>query len=298
MDRVYAIIYKDPTDVLFQQILVALFQRWTRPITNVLLVVGNMRNKHSFLATLPVWLICVPWTQAFRSIRTATKVPLESTVSPSLLEIEQTKGMINNADDDESTARSSFGTKSYWDDVYEGRGDFSADRYSWYYDYNTIKRHLPPLAKKQTTKLLIPGVGNDPLVLDLLQEGYALITLQDYSVAALERQRDMLLEVPSRPDTLRLFAGDVRALPDSWTEQYDVILEKGLLDAVYLSGEGNVEQAVQSLTRVLRPGGLFVSVSGVVPPDVRRHLFGDYQWIRDGSDDLQAGCFVFAKDAS
>ena len=69
--------------------------------------------------------------------------------------------------------------------------------------------------------------------------------------------------------------------------------------AVYFSGDGQVEQAGESLSRVLKPGGLLVSVSGVVPPELRRELFAEhYEWIRDGSDDLQAGCFVFSKQAS
>jgi hypothetical protein len=34
-------------------------------------------------------------------------------------------------EEDDSQARSAFGTKAYWDDVYAGRGDFPKDEYSW-----------------------------------------------------------------------------------------------------------------------------------------------------------------------
>jgi SAM-dependent methyltransferase len=97
----------------------------------------------------------------------------------------------------------------------------------------------------------------------------------------------------------------VRKLQEQWTCRFDAILEKGVLDAVYLSGDGNVEQAVENLHRVLKPGGLhrvlnpggiFVSVSGVVPEDLRRSLFRNWTWRRDDSNDLQAGCFVFQKE--
>ena len=92
-----------------------------------------------------------------------------------------------------------------------------------------------------------------------------------------------------------LYQSDVRVLPEEWTGQFDAILEKGLLDAVYLSGGNNAEQAAQSLVRTLRPGGVFISVSGVVPEDQRKELFKDMEWVRDGSKDLKAGCFIFRK---
>ena len=89
------------------------------------------------------------------------------------------------------------------------------------------------------------------------------------------------------------------SLPATWTESFDIVLEKGLLDAVYLSGqEGNLFAAVESLSSTIRQGGIFVSVSGVVPDDLRRRVFREddqWEWLRDGSQDLKAGCFIFRK---
>ena len=42
------------------------------------------------------------------------------------------------AADDDGAARSQFGTKRYWDDMYDGRGDFSSDEYSWYYGWDVV----------------------------------------------------------------------------------------------------------------------------------------------------------------
>ena len=71
------------------------------------------------------------------------------------------------------------------------------------------------------------------------------------------------------------------------------------MDALYLSDEtdGNVRKAAEELRRVLKPGGIFMSVSGVVPADLRREMFSTetYDWIRDGTEDLKAGCFVWRK---
>ena len=199
----------------------------------------------------------------------------------------------------DSEARSAFGTKAYWDDVYAGRGDFPADEYSWYYGYEILAKHMKEHVKRRD-HLLVPGIGNDPILLDLLKAGYKMITAQDYSEHAIERQND-LLEYCHGYDASRvaLHQSDVRQLPASWENRFDAILEKGLLDAVYLSGDGNVERAVDSLSRTLKPGGIFVSVSGVVPDELRSRLFsddcGNWTWLRDGSADLQAGCFIFRK---
>jgi SAM-dependent methyltransferase len=78
----------------------------------------------------------------------------------------------------------------------------------------------------------------------------------------------------------------------SWTNRFRVILEKGTLDAIYLSGDGHLESTVREFERILQPGGILISVSGVVPEDVRRYVFQDWNWLEDGSDDLKAGCFV------
>jgi Methyltransferase domain len=172
-------------------------------------------------------------------------------------------------------ARSVFGTREYWDEMYQGRGDFPSDEYSWYYGWDTLKRHVAPYLHKDD-RLLLPGIGNDPMLLDLVQSNYRSITAQDYSVHALQRQKDLLqhyLSDEALASAVTMVPGDVRHLPAEWDGKYDAVVEKGLLDAVYLSGDGNVELAVASLFRALRSGGIFVSVSGVVPDELRRQLF-------------------------
>ncbi|GKY90358.1 protein-lysine N-methyltransferase efm4 [Mayamaea pseudoterrestris] len=157
----------------------------------------------------------------------------------------------NDDDDDDSlSARSSFGTKQYWDDVYAGRGDFPADEYSWYYDFDVIQKHLPKNIDRSKQHVFVPGIGNDPIILDLMRAGFRNLTAQDYSKHAIERQRD-LLDGDARLDddeySIQISHGNVLQLPVSYSNRFDMILEKGLLDAVYLSGDGRVEQAVSIL---------------------------------------------------
>lgn len=204
---------------------------------------------------------------------------------------------------DEDAARSSFGKKSYWDDVYSGQGDFPADEYSWYFGWETlgqhVRRYLPLMTHTgELTNILVPGIGNDPILIDLVRAGYRRLTAQDYSKAAVDRQNDLLWYEPkSLTEDIDVLVGNVKSLPSEWTDKFDGVIEKGLLDAVYLSGDGQVEKAVEELQRVIKPGGILISVSGVVPHELRVQMFSDDQWIwlRDGSEDLKAGCFVLQK---
>lgn len=70
----------------------------------------------------------------------------------------------------DSEARSQFGTKDYWDELYQGRGDFPADEYSWYFGWEGygkfVKEHI-----RKDSRILIPGIGNDIALLDLLKVG-------------------------------------------------------------------------------------------------------------------------------
>lgn len=232
--------------------------------------------------------------------------------------------------EEQQEPRSVFGTKEYWDEMYDGRGDFPADEYTWYYGYEVIGKvlrqyHHDSSTKTQTSRLLVPGIGNDPLLVDLYQGNNFKITAQDYSHHAIERQREILeyagIDVDlldddkcenytqdgSRDNTdcesnsIQLCVGDVRHLPKEWSHRFDLILEKGLLDAVYLSGDGNFERAVESFHRVLKPGGKLLSFSGVVPHELRQSVFGGsssdpkggWECLQDGSNDLKAGTFVY-----
>lgn len=194
--------------------------------------------------------------------------------------------------DDDVGARSAFGTRQYWDEVYSGMGDFPKEEYSWYYGYSVIKPFLVDTVSRDST-ILCPGIGNDPILLDLYGSGYRNVVAFDYSGYAIDRQKDLLAFQPNAK--FELYEMDARTLKTSWTNKFDAVLEKGALDAIFLSGEGNIEAAVQELDRVLKPGGMLISVSGVVPDELRRSLFQCYEWVRDGTDDLQAGCFVFRK---
>ncbi len=196
------------------------------------------------------------------------------------------------------------GTKTYWDEMYSGMGDFSSEEYTWYFGWGELKSYFmeyaPPPAKKRNNhepKILVPGIGNDSILLDLYNYGYRDITAFDYSQSAIDRQLDLLSYSSKALQDVQLKVLDARKLDIDWDSKFDMIFEKGALDAIYLSGDGYVELAAEELKRVIKVGGIFISVSGVVDEALRRSLFAtdDWEWLRDGSDDLKAGCFIWRK---
>jgi len=222
-----------------------------------------------------------------------------------------------NESDDDASAKSEFGTKSYWDMMYEGMGDFRSDEYSWYYGYEVIKPLLEEYVllnnnngEEETTtidvvksqlSILLPGCGNDPLILDLCNAGYHSLTAFDYSAGAIDRQNELLeyLPIGSDMDNVNLSVQDARSLPKEWEQSYDVIIEKGALDAIYLSDADGKSfiQSVQEFERVIKPDGICISCSGVVSEELRREGFAkdEWDWLRDGSDDLKAGSFILRR---
>jgi SAM-dependent methyltransferase len=198
--------------------------------------------------------------------------------------------------DDDDDAQSAFGTKQYWDELYQGRGDFPADEYRWYYGWERYGHYVRQYVPDRDSVIMVPGIGNDPVLLDLFQNRYTQLTATDYSEHAIERQRDLLsYQRQFNLENVELLQMDARRMPRDWECRFDAILEKGALDAIYLSGDGNFELAVKEFERTLKPGGILISVSGVVPADLRRAIFKDWTWYRDGSDELQAGCFILAR---
>ena len=269
-------------------------------ICDVVLGVPTNPNFGSLNLASAVQLVAYDWRQALGGFpsRVRTTNAARGRASTRLYATARDDVVSVDSMHDDAEARSQFGTKAYWDDMYRGLGDFDEEAYEWYFGWPDIKPYFQEHVHT-TSKILIPGMGNDPLLLDLVGAGYGDITAFDYSEGAVARQAELLAYDANAEDAVTLLCRDARALDEAWTGAFDAILEKGCLDALYLSDDtdGNVRKAAEELRRVLKPGGIFMSVSGVVPADLRREICSTekYDWIRDGTEDLKAGCFVWRK---
>ena len=268
----------------------------------------KMKSPPAFVATALVCTTHFPTTISRSNNNIYNSELYQFTASSSEFNKDYSKYQVD--DDCDAKARSQFGTKSYWDSMYEGMGEFPADEYSWYYNcFDMIKPFLQEYIhdaasesltlQKSELSILIPGCGNDSLILDLYNAGYRCLSAFDYSSGAIDRQRELLSYLPAGSvlDKVKLRVEDARSLPMEWTESFDVVIEKGALDAIYLSGEGSLEKSVIEIARVIKRGGLCISCSGVIPELLRRDCFveAEWEWLRDGSNDLKAGCFVLRR---
>lgn len=186
---------------------------------------------------------------------------------------------------------SSFGRKGYWDDFYRrassgtasasdpganGKQKSSSDGegagFSWYADWTDIEPFFVELVPdREGTRVLLPGVGNDESMVDMYDSGYCRLSAFDYAPEAIECARRIFgserLREGSQVEGVDLRVADARRLPYG-DDSFDAVLEKGTLDAVYLSGGANKERgalhlsmAVSELARIVRPGGVVFSIT-------------------------------------
>lgn len=202
----------------------------------------------------------------------------------------------------ESKVASPFGRQEYWDNLYKENTD---QFFSWYTGWADLEPFLVELIPSTQSSILLPGVGNDSMLRDMYDAGYQELTAFDYAPEGIAQCRDMLgPERILRQDSndnigVRLFVGDARNLRELEDASFDVVLEKGTLDAIVQSGDGSsdaekavglqsMHKAVREFTRVIKPGGLFVSVSAICTERLEQsQVFdsddGKWEAIRDGS---------------
>ena len=214
--------------------------------------------------------------------------------------------------DDTNAAPTKYGRKSYWESMYRDEIDdeYSADTFSWYCGWSELRPFFHEFVPDRSQEVLVVGCGNDLAPVSMFDEGWRHLTAFDYSAAGIERMGHLFGHRRLSGGTVTLLQADARALPLP-DAAFDAALDKGSLDAIFISGEECLRAAVAELTRVTRDGGCVVSLSRVVPPDLLRGAFAAAaaaaavgaggEGERDGSErgdweELRDGSLAFAPD--
>ncbi|XP_026999051.1 EEF1A lysine methyltransferase 4 [Tachysurus fulvidraco] len=166
----------------------------------------------------------------------------------------------------------------YWNERYK-----TEETFEWFGDFPKF-RHLLVQHVGKEENILMLGCGNSALSLHLYLAGYTTITNVDYSNVCVEnmahRHSDCMGMSWVCMDARRL------AFPDS---SFDVVIEKGTLDAMLVEEQDpwNISDAntqllhkvLKEISRVLKPGGRFVSVT-FAQPHFRKKLYArkEYSW--------------------
>ncbi|KAM6223061.1 EEF1A lysine methyltransferase 4 isoform 1-T1 [Rhynchocyon petersi] len=161
----------------------------------------------------------------------------------------------------------------YWDQRYQDAAD--SVPYEWFGDFSSFRALLEPELRPED-RILVLGCGNSALSYELFLGGFPDVTSVDYSSVVVAAMKVRYAHVPK----LRWETMDVRAL-NFPSNSFDVVLEKGTLDAL-LSGERDpwtvssdgvhtMDQVLSEVSRVLVPGGRFISLTSAAPHFRTRH---------------------------
>jgi len=207
-----------------------------------------------------------------------------------------------------------FGKKEYWDEIYSGTTGVNGDdtinnndgsitttttvivapedrrpseSYSWYCGWDELAPFWTMLVPDTSSRVVIAGIGNDPSPVQMYDAGWTNMMAYDYSRRGVDRARELF--APSR-DGVELLTADATDLPLE-TSSVDATLDKGTLDAIFITGEEIFRRSVREMGRVTAEGGRVVSVSTVVNPDVLLGEFDTVYW-----ENVHDGSLAFAED--
>jgi len=168
-----------------------------------------------------------------------------------------------------------YGNSSYWDERYAAS---SGEVFDWYQPYSTLKPQLTPyLSVDPEFEILIPGCGNSSLGADLYDDGYLNITNVDTSSVVISQMTDLHGDREEMEYTV-MDCRNLEYLPDNC---FDLIIDKALMDAQLCSEENihNVNSMLSEMHRVLKPGGVYISISHGLPPTRLTYLNNkDLRW--------------------
>uniref|UniRef100_UPI0037E830F5 EEF1A lysine methyltransferase 4 n=1 Tax=Semicossyphus pulcher TaxID=241346 RepID=UPI0037E830F5 len=166
----------------------------------------------------------------------------------------------------------------YWDERYK-----TEQCYDWLGSFSKFEHLLEKHVKKEDS-ILILGCGNSSMSGDMYSAGYRSITNVDYSSVCISTMSARHSDCPG----MSWHQMDVRqlAFPDA---SFDVVLEKATLDAIMVGEKSPwrvspqtacfIHQALTEISRCLKPGGRFVSVT-FADPFFRKRLYAktEYKW--------------------
>jgi SAM-dependent methyltransferase len=154
-------------------------------------------------------------------------------------------------------SHSQFHEKAYWDSFFRDRGQ---EAFEWYGEFQDLAGNLFRRIKRED-RILVIGCGNSNLSACLYDKGFKNITNLDFSDTVIEEMRTKNTE----RDQMRWIVGDMTNMSGLENESYEVVLDKGALDAlVSENSEFHAQQAASmfnEISRVLVPKGRYACIT-------------------------------------
>jgi len=154
---------------------------------------------------------------------------------------------------------SHFSSKTYWDDFFVKwkRSTTSEESFEWYGTWSDVR--LIVKARCQSCKVLNIGCGNSSLAEDMLHDGFTEIVSVDFSEIAINEMKKKTAGQPG----LSFEVMDILDLKEAWTDTFDVVMDKGTLDAMIHDDDKDAisSKLFSQLSKVLKDGGLYICIS-------------------------------------
>uniref|UniRef100_UPI00398E57E4 EEF1A lysine methyltransferase 4 n=1 Tax=Pristiophorus japonicus TaxID=55135 RepID=UPI00398E57E4 len=173
---------------------------------------------------------------------------------------------------------SQYKDQDYWDERYRHEETFE-----WLGPFSHFEHLLREEIRSNET-ILILGCGNSSMSYDMFMSGYRSITNIDFSPNCIEK---MAIKYACCSG-MEWKVMDAKAL-EFENESFDVVLEKGTLDAMMVDEKNPwnvsqetaeiIDQVSKEISRVLRKGGRFISIT-FAQPHFRKQLYAkrEYRW--------------------
>ena len=147
-----------------------------------------------------------------------------------------------------------FATKEYWDKFFQKR----KDSFEWYGNYDEIKPLLLQYLKPNDHFLII-GCGNSTLSVDLFDDGYENNTSIDISEIVINKMISKYKSNGIR-ERLKFECMDMMQMKYS-NESFNIVIDKGTLDAVCSDADIDIDKMFSEISRVLKYFGRYVCIS-------------------------------------
>uniref|UniRef100_A0A7N0T116 EEF1A lysine methyltransferase 4 n=1 Tax=Kalanchoe fedtschenkoi TaxID=63787 RepID=A0A7N0T116_KALFE len=186
-----------------------------------------------------------------------------------------------SSDKDVSPATAS----GYLDPQYWDKRFCSEEHYEWFKDYSHF-RHLIQQHVQISSSVLELGCGNSQLCEELYRDGITEVTCIDLSAVAVEKMKQRL--AAKGYNEVKVLEADMLDLPFT-NQSFDVVIEKGTMDVLFVDcGDPwnpnpetvtKVTAMLQNVHRVLKPDGIFISIT-FGQPHFRRPFFSapEFTW--------------------
>uniref|UniRef100_A0A915DQV8 Methyltransferase type 11 domain-containing protein n=1 Tax=Ditylenchus dipsaci TaxID=166011 RepID=A0A915DQV8_9BILA len=161
-----------------------------------------------------------------------------------------------------SIRKEDYSSVDYWNSRFDKEA-----AYEWIADFKQFSPLILPVLKP-TDKILHLGCGNSKLSFQLQQAGFPKITNVDYSSTLIEKRAEQYAD-------MKWICDDMRSLSNVPSDYFDVVIEKSAIESLLAneksqwclsdSGKRDLQSTLSSIHRILKPGGIFISISFTSP---------------------------------